>query len=103
MKKNTKHSLLFEELVVKSWWAVVFFLLCSLAYDQAIKRRNREENQLRNKFESLQQKKIEGLAQQEELKRQIASQNDESWIELTLMRRLGLVPEGQTKVHFIPQ
>lgn len=39
---------------------------------------------------------------QEDLLREIASQNDPSWIELVLMDKLGLVPEGQTKVHFIP-
>jgi hypothetical protein len=31
---------------------------------------------------------------------QIHSQSDPAWIELTLMRVLGTVPENQTKVYF---
>ncbi len=73
------------------------------AYDRAIAHRNREEGKLRRKFEYLMQEEKKDLAHQAELKRQIASQNDEAWIEMTLMRCLGLVPEGQTKVHFIPR
>lgn len=79
----------------------MFFLVCFFAYDQAVKRRNREEEKLRIKLNELKCDKERELAQQEELKREILSQNDETWIELTLMKRLGLVPEGQTKVHFI--
>lgn len=96
-----KRSRLFEELVLKSWWTILFFLICFCAYDQAAKSREREEEKLRTKYHQLTQAKGEALVLQEELKREIASQTDESWIELVLMRKLGLVPEGQTKVHFI--
>jgi hypothetical protein len=96
-----KRSRLFEELVLKSWWTILFFLICLFAYDQAAKRRGREEQKLREKFQQLGAAKQEALFKQEELKREIASQDDESWIELILMQKLGLVPEGQTKVHFI--
>jgi hypothetical protein len=60
-----------------------------------------EEDKLRVKLTHLQHEKTEALYVQNELQREIASQDDESWIELVLMQKLGLVPEGQIKVHFV--
>lgn len=96
-----KRSRLFEELVVKSWWTILFFLICFFAYDQAAGRREREEQKLRIKLQQLTLAKVEALSLQERLKREMASQEDDHWIELVLMQKLGLVPEGQTKVHFL--
>ncbi len=97
-----KRSRLFEELIIKSWWVILFFLGCLFAYDQAAKRRNREQEGLQAKWEQVLLAEEEARLLQEDLLREIASQNDPSWIELVLMDKLGLVPEGQTKVHFIP-
>lgn len=96
-----KRSRLFEELILKSWWTILFFLVCFFAYDQAAKRRDREELELEQKYRQIVHAKEEALAVQDELKREIASQNDQSWIELVLMQKLGLVPEGQKKVFFV--
>ena len=98
---STGRSRLFEEIILKSWWMILFFLICFLAYDQAAKRRECEEQKLRQKLQQLTMAKQEALSLQEELKREIASQEDESSIELVLMQKLGLVPEGLIKVHFI--
>ena len=96
-----KRSRLFEELVLKSWWTILFFLIILFAYDQAAKSREDEESKLREKFQQLLLAQQEARVLQEELRREIASQGDDSWIELVLMQKLGLVPEGQTKVHFL--
>ena len=98
---NRARSRLFEELIAKSWWSILFFLLCYFAYDQALAHRKREEVRLRKKLESLTLQKEIAKERQEELKLQIASQNDPEWIEMTLKKELGLVPEGEKKVHFI--
>ncbi len=95
-----KRSRLFEELILKSWWAILFFLITFFAFDQAGARRSREEHLLRQKVASLLQKKSDAVEFQEELELIIASQNDPAWIELTLMKELGLVPEGNTKILF---
>ncbi len=94
-------SRLFEEIILKSWWTILFFLLSYFAYDQAIHHKMRVESNLRKKLEALAFEKERALEKQEDLKLQIASQGDDGFIELVLMRRLGLVPEGQKKVHFI--
>jgi hypothetical protein len=94
-------SRLLEELILKSWWTILFFLVCFFVYDQAAKRRDRDEGALQAKYQNLLTAQEGALEIQEELKREIASQNDQSWIELILMQKLGLVAEGQTKVHFV--
>lgn len=98
---TARRSRLFKELVLKSWWTILFFLVCLFAYDQAAKRRNLEEEKLRGKLSHLQHEKAEALSLQKELRQEIASQEDEGWIELVLMQKLGLVPEGQTKIYFV--
>ena len=37
---------------------------------------------------------------QRDLKLQVASQSDPAWIELALIKGLGLVPEGYTKIYY---
>lgn len=96
-----KHSPLFQELILKSWWTILFLLICVFAYDQAVQRRTREEKNLQAKLDKLLLSKEATLAKQANLKLQIMSQGDPAFIEMALMRRLGLVPEGQTKIHFI--
>ncbi len=97
-----RHSRLFEELLQKSWWVILFFLICLFAYDHAMKKRHQEETQLKKKLEDIRYEKSIAMEKQEELKLQIASQTDPAWIEMTLMKGLGLVPEGQKKVLFVP-
>ncbi len=54
------------------------------------------------RFRLSEMEKISLLANQEkeELAHQIASQSDPAWIELVLLREVGVVPEGFLKVHF---
>lgn len=66
-----------------------------------MKRKENEKAHLLKKYHNLLESKAKCEEQQEELKWTIASFDDPAWIELTLMRCLGLVPEGEIKVHFI--
>lgn len=98
--KNEKRHHLFEELVVKSWWLILFFLLCFFIYDHALIERKKSLASLVQKREKLLLKKEKALKLNEELKLQRESENDPAFIELTLMKSLGLVAENQTKVIF---
>lgn len=51
-------------------------------------------------LEEMEKEKCLTLATQEELILKIASQSDPAWIEMILMRDLGVIPEGWLKVHF---
>jgi hypothetical protein len=82
------------------WWVVLFSLLCYIAYEQSSKWHERDFMALTFQLETLRKEKEIALSEQIKLTQQIQSQNDPAWIELTLIKELGLVPEGKTKVIF---
>lgn len=96
-----RHSKLFEEVIVKSWWTILFFLVCYFAYDRGLHYRTLEKEKLTKKLEMLSQERRRALIHHDYLRLQLESQHDNAWIELVLMRGLGLVPEGQQKVIFL--
>lgn len=55
---------------------------------------------LQEHLEALHYQKGQLLEEHEDLVLQIHSQSDPAWIQLTLMKGLGLVPDGQMKVFF---
>ncbi len=91
---------LIQYLFIESWWVIAFILICAVFYEQGLKSRDSLFQHLTDQWISLQKEKEEALFQQQNLKLQINSQSDLAWIELTLMKGLGLVPEGQQKVYF---
>jgi hypothetical protein len=87
-------------IVRQLWWVVLFISICSLVYSHAA---NKKDEIIASLDEHLGQLTIEkaGLLQEnQDLLLQINSQSDPAWIQLTLMKGLGLVPEGQKKVYF---
>lgn len=91
---------LLYQIFIRSWWVVAFLLLCAILYEQGLKKRNQHYQQLNEQLISLLQEKQAALQKQEDLLRLINSQSDPTWIELVLMKELGLVPEGEQKVYF---
>lgn len=90
----------FDEIILKSWWVILLFLIIFFAYDRTTYRLGKEERRLTEKRERLLKERVVALERQEELLAIHASARDGGWIELVLMQRLGLVPEGATKVIF---
>lgn len=99
IKKPTANHL-FERVVIKSWWVVGFFILCYAAYEQSIAQTNARVRAHKKELAELAMQKACAELLQQDLLLQINSQSDYAWIELTLMKGLGLVPENQTKVFF---
>lgn len=89
-----------ENLLMKSWWVVLFILTCYMFYEQGLKTRDLDYDKLHLQLVDLEQQKKEALSIREDLVLQINSQSDPAWVELVLMKGLGLIPEGQTKVFF---
>ncbi len=85
---------------LRSWWVAAVCLLTAIVYFQAFKEKNGSVKELRFRLEEMEKEKALALQEKEELHLRIASQNDPAWIELILMRDLGVVPEGFLKVHF---
>lgn len=96
-----KSSKLFDQLVAKSWWTILFILICLFTYDLASRKKVRIEKNLQAKLSQLEISITQAEQKQLSLQEQIDAQNDTDWIELTLMRKLGLVPENQQKVTFL--
>lgn len=92
-----------DEVFIKSWWVVLFILACYFFYEQGLRRKDREHAFLQNQYSELVQKKKSVKKQQLELRREINGQSDKASLELILIKEMGLVPEGQTKVVFKKQ
>lgn len=84
-----------------STWKLIFFtLFCLFLYEQGQKRRDFFYNELNNRLAELQEEMDNTIQLNQELLLQMNSQSDPAFIELTLMKILGTVPEGQTKFYF---
>lgn len=89
-----------EETFASLWWVALFILGCYLCFEHGLIKKDRDFKMLLSHYQSLVKQKETLVAQHDRLTRQINSQSDPAWVELTLMKGLGLVPEGQTKVLF---
>ncbi|NGX62654.1 MAG: hypothetical protein KR126chlam6_00052 [Candidatus Anoxychlamydiales bacterium] len=100
-KKNniTITTKLFSSLL-RSWWVILFLLICFFGYDLGIKKRNKAIFEMRSKYESLLEQQKLATTKKEDLQLRFAAQSDPAWIEMVLMKELGVVPENQIKVHF---
>lgn len=90
----------FKKQIRDSWWLFLFALLCYVLYEEGLRSKNNALQALTAEYDQLQHEKAAEEAKKETLELQMSSQNDPAWVELVLMRELGLVPEGQQKVVF---
>lgn len=93
-------SNLCESSLFRSWWILLFLILSYSFYTHAMQKKAGETSFLKAQFDYLTQEKELALQEREDLVLQINSHNDSAWIELTLIKELGLVPEGVQKVYF---
>ena len=82
------------------WWVFLFVAICFSVYIHATCKKRETIQGLETYLYSLKSEKQRVLEEKEELMLNIDSQKDPAWIELTLMKGLGLVPEGTIKVYF---
>ena len=92
-----------KDILIQSWWMIALILSGSVLYERAIQKRELQFIQLQEQLVSLQKEKKKVLYKQYNLSQQINSQSDPAWIELSLMKGLGVVPEDQQKVYFFPE
>lgn len=85
---------------IRSWWVIGVMLICAIVYERSLQDREVEYQKLRSRLLQLEDSKKSALAKQKDLKLRINSQGDLAWLELTLIKGLGLTPEDQRKVYF---
>lgn len=106
MKARTKSSprpflnTLLESGILRSLWIAAFIGLCALFYVYGIQKKDGTYRELLLKTKEFEEQKAAVLKHREDLMLQIQSQSDPAWIQMTLMKGLGVVPEGQLKVYF---
>jgi len=66
----------------------------------ANKKRNKAIFEMKNKHDSLKKEKLFAVQTKDDLYLRLLSQSDPAWIEMILMKELGVVPKNQMKVHF---
>lgn len=84
----------------RSWWVVAFCVIASALYFHGVAQKKEALYGLGQRLFAMEQEKRSALQKREDLHLRIASQTDPAWIEMILMRDLGVVPEGFLKVHF---
>ncbi len=90
-----------QTVIFDSWWVLLTCLLCYIGLEQAQKSVHAHQQTLSDRLRELMTEKKKAAELQKKLKMEINSQSDPAWVELTLMKGLGLVPEGQKKVYFL--
>lgn len=82
------------------WWVIAFCAATGTLHFHFLKEKKNGVRMLAQRLEQMQNEKGLAFQKREDLQLRIASQNDPAWIEMILMRDLGVVPEGFLKVHF---
>ena len=82
------------------WWVAAFCSLTAFVYFQSIGHKKTAFAEYAFRLDEMDKEKILALAEKDDLRLRIASQSDPAWIEMILMRDLGVVPEGWLKVYF---
>ncbi len=89
-----------KEWYKKWWWVIVFCLLLCIGFDSAVKKKKKEITLLSMQLNQILSEKAYLEEEKGELLARIESQNDPAWVELVLMKELGVVPTGYMKVYF---
>lgn len=84
------------------WWVVLCIALCFALYAHGAHKKRTLIRSLQGELGFLQKEKEVLTREKEELLLNIQSESDPAWVEMTLIKVLGLVPEGKVKVYFSP-
>lgn len=82
------------------WWVFLFCALTSVFHLQAMRNKKGLIQTYQDQLTQMENDKDLALSQKKELELKINSATDPAWIEMMLIRDLGVVPEGYLKVHF---
>lgn len=86
---------------MRRWiYPLTLILFVGIILERSLYEIQNEELKLKAQKEEIVQLKARALARKKSLELQIMSQSDPRWITLTLIRVLGVVPEGKTKYYF---
>jgi cell division protein FtsL len=99
-RDSPKEHILFTIFFIRSWWVILFLIFCIVAYDQAVIDTQNEKKSLELQYQQMERELKLAYEEKEELILQINSQSDYNWVELCLIKGLGVVPKEYQKVYF---
>ena len=83
-----------------SWGFFAVLAISSLFYFNGMRKKEAALLELKGRLAEMEDERELSLEEQRELRLQIDSQNDPAWIEMVLMKKLGMSPEGKQKACF---
>lgn len=86
--------------LVKSWWVFGFFVFVYILGLKSFKAKETLMLGLQRQVAFLTEQKDSAFKKKINLQQQIASQQDSAFVEMILMKKLGVVPEGHVKICF---
>lgn len=92
-----------EELVIRSWWLILYLLGGGFVYDRAISQLRAQELRLQQRVFHLKTRLEKAQDKQQALSTHLAFWDNPQVIELALIHKLGLVPKGYEKICFQDQ
>lgn len=90
-----------ERYLFRSWWVIVFLLLCYAGFERASAQTQRQISKLKERVTNLGAEITRAKQLQVALETQLRSQDDPEWVDLVLRKRMGVVPDGSVKVFFV--
>ena len=87
-------------LIARNWWVFAVIVLTYAIYSHTIQTKRSLITELNLRQKELLQEKQQAEEKHQELLMQVESEQDPAWVEMMLMKGLGVVPEGQRKVLF---
>lgn len=84
----------------RNWWVILICATALTGHFHFSKEKKHVLRVLNLRLNEMHKEKLQAILIKEDLELRIASQNDPAWIEMVLIRELGVVPEGFLKVHF---
>lgn len=88
------------EKIKQSWWVILFSFLSLGCYGFASQQKSAQAKDLQVALAHLEAKRESSLRELSNLKLRLNSLDDPEWVQMILMRELGVVPEGQVKIVF---
>ncbi len=89
-----------DQWIVQSWGMWLFLIFFYIAFVQLSQKKEEEIKTLSKRLEFLEKEKNSIVLQNQDMKERVASEKDPQWVEQILIKKLGVVPEGQLKIHF---
>jgi hypothetical protein len=89
-----------ERQFFSAWWVIAVFLCCAVVYERSVYQTELEFQKLELYAKEIEDLKLQAALLHQDLQLQLNSQSDPEWIAITLMKGLGLVPEGYKKYYF---